>query len=314
MEALTSSPSSKVLAESSRNRNREIFSRPEIRFFPSRKLNYCQLSNSISLKLDRIKSVSSESKEDVGTTEDLIHSTNQPNTVHVKFQLQKECLFGEQFLLVGDDAIFGAWDPENAIPLEWSDGHIWMAELDIPTGKTIQFKFIHKGATGKVVWQPGPDRILQTGETEDTIVISEEWENTEDQKITEEEPMAITNSKLFVEENISYQTEETRADANNELGSENKTYSAEELLANPEAEAIVRDNFPGSNGNAVTEKNPKNEYNFVDYDGEPAVVPGLTPTTTQTVMKPSEAESSAVCDGSVDDDEAEKPDMPEVSV
>lgn len=49
--------------------------------------------------------------------------------MHMKFVLRKECLFGEQFLLVGDDQTFGLWDPSNAIPLEWSDGHVWKAEL-----------------------------------------------------------------------------------------------------------------------------------------------------------------------------------------
>lgn len=47
----------------------------------------------------------------------------------MKFQLQKECRFGDQFLLVGDDPIIGAWNPESAVPMNWSDGHIWSVEL-----------------------------------------------------------------------------------------------------------------------------------------------------------------------------------------
>lgn len=49
--------------------------------------------------------------------------------MHVKFQLQKECLFGEQFFLVGDDPMLGLWDPTSAIPLDWSDEHIWTVEI-----------------------------------------------------------------------------------------------------------------------------------------------------------------------------------------
>ncbi|KAF8396924.1 hypothetical protein HHK36_018559 [Tetracentron sinense] len=103
-----------------------------------------------------------------------------------KFFLQKECLFGEQFLLVGDGPIFGLWDPESAIPLEWSDVNVRTVELDVAIGKSIQFKFIHKGTAGEILWQPGPDRILQTWETKSTIIVSEDWENAEVQKITEE--------------------------------------------------------------------------------------------------------------------------------
>lgn len=49
--------------------------------------------------------------------------------MHVKFQLQKECSFGQQFLIVGDDPILGSWDPERAIPMDWSDGNVWSVEL-----------------------------------------------------------------------------------------------------------------------------------------------------------------------------------------
>lgn len=54
---------------------------------------------------------------------------DESKTVHVRFQLQKECMFGEQFLIAGDDPMFGLWDPKCAIPLNWSEGHVWKAEL-----------------------------------------------------------------------------------------------------------------------------------------------------------------------------------------
>uniref|UniRef100_A0A6V7QWF1 Uncharacterized protein n=1 Tax=Ananas comosus var. bracteatus TaxID=296719 RepID=A0A6V7QWF1_ANACO len=38
-------------------------------------------------------------------------------TSHVKFVLHKECLFGQRFLLVGDDSNISSWDPSKAIPL-----------------------------------------------------------------------------------------------------------------------------------------------------------------------------------------------------
>lgn len=56
-------------------------------------------------------------------------SAGQLSTVRVKFQLQKACVFGDHFLIVGDDPLFGSWDPESAITMEWSDGHMWTAEV-----------------------------------------------------------------------------------------------------------------------------------------------------------------------------------------
>ncbi|KAK1299502.1 hypothetical protein QJS10_CPB14g01737 [Acorus calamus] len=82
------------------------------------------------------------------------------------------------------------WDPSNAIPLEWADDHIWTAELDIPVGKMIQFKFILRGLSGEILWQPGSDRVFQTWETKSTIVVSEDWDDPGLQRITEEGPLA----------------------------------------------------------------------------------------------------------------------------
>ncbi|MCI08893.1 alpha-amylase, partial [Trifolium medium] len=56
-------------------------------------------------------------------------SENESKFVRVEFQLLKDCDFGEQFLIVGDDPMLGSWNPLDALPLTWSDGHIWTVEL-----------------------------------------------------------------------------------------------------------------------------------------------------------------------------------------
>ncbi|KAI3419225.1 CBM20 domain-containing protein [Psidium guajava] len=124
---------------------------------------------------------------DLETAEDEATETYSSRKVHVRFQLQRECQFGEQFLVVGDDPALGSWDPSSAVSLDWSDGHIWSVELDIPTGRDIRFKFILRQRDGEILWQPDPDRILQILDTDKTITIYEDWENAELRKITEEE-------------------------------------------------------------------------------------------------------------------------------
>lgn len=69
-------------------------------------------------------------------------------------------------------------------------------------GKQIQFKFILKGVSGEIKWQPGPDRCLQTWETSNTIVVSEDWEDAESQEISEEEPSLL----ILVEETRSVES------------------------------------------------------------------------------------------------------------
>lgn len=49
--------------------------------------------------------------------------------MRVRFVLQKQCGFGEQFLIVGDDPVLASWKPSDGVPLNWSDGHVWAVEL-----------------------------------------------------------------------------------------------------------------------------------------------------------------------------------------
>ncbi|CAL9121376.1 unnamed protein product [Musa textilis] len=142
------------------------------------------------------------SEVDKFTLDSYVEKADRYKTVLVRFVLQMKCSFGQQFLLVGDDPMFGLWDPEKAVPLEWTSGHEWTAELDLPVGKQIQFKFILKGVSGEIKWQPGPDRCLQTWETSNTIVVSEDWEDAESQKISEEEPSLL----ILVEETRSMES------------------------------------------------------------------------------------------------------------
>lgn len=59
----------------------------------------------------------------------------------------------------------------------------------MPIGRQIQFKFILKGRAGIVHWQPDPDRVLKTWETDNTITVCEEWGDAALQRITEGETL-----------------------------------------------------------------------------------------------------------------------------
>ncbi|KAI3868350.1 hypothetical protein MKW92_014186 [Papaver armeniacum] len=117
-----------------------------------------------------------------------------PKPAQVIFQLKKECSLSQELLLVGDDPAFGAWDPASAVPLKLLQGHIWTTdELDVPI-KTIQYKFILKDRiTGEIIWQPGPNRVLETWETINEIILVAGnwdvvyWERVADSNMKEEQ-------------------------------------------------------------------------------------------------------------------------------
>ncbi|XP_011019133.1 PREDICTED: uncharacterized protein LOC105121950 [Populus euphratica] len=230
METLASSFSKIILHK---NGDRPLFSsrelRHEISIFPSKKLvhnvgflHFLCVKHKPICTIRVSSSPSPESQVDLEIGDGQNQETNESKTVRVKFQLQKACSFGEQFTIVGEDPLLGLWDPGSVIPLNWSDEHLWTVELDLPVGKSFQFKFILKGIGGGICWQPGPDRVLQTRETDNTIVVWEDWEDAALQKVTEEEPSAngteepsVNPEMLIVTENLTHQKEELVSDASN---------------------------------------------------------------------------------------------------
>ncbi|CAL5095236.1 unnamed protein product [Urochloa decumbens] len=108
-------------------------------------------------------------------------------TVRVRFVLENQCALDQSVYLVGDDPALGVWDPAKAIPLECAENHDWILEKDLPANKLIEFKFLLRDSSGKLHWQNGPNRIFQTGETANTLVVYEDWGDVKNQKVVEEE-------------------------------------------------------------------------------------------------------------------------------
>ncbi|KAF7845381.1 Phosphoglucan, water dikinase, chloroplastic [Senna tora] len=261
MEALTSS-CSKALASSSSSSQRRRGGASAVRF--SEQLDFCfsirfqnddKVGNFRFLQMVQNKGISPVHSMPSKTEVDLEMETDHPQqtegsvdetkVIRIKFQLQKDCKFGEQFLIVGDDPIMGAWDPSNALPMTWSEGHVWFVEMDIPVGKTIQFKFILKGVAGDIIWQPGSDRVIQTWETVNRISICEDWENAEAQKIVEEEQSDLSNGKPQIDsemsefsENLEHQEEMI---SESDEAKDIQTHHEEEQLAEPNLQQITGD-------------------------------------------------------------------------
>ncbi|KAM6574282.1 hypothetical protein CsatA_022609 [Cannabis sativa] len=200
--------------------------------------NNVKLTNTF---IDPVSCISPKTQVDLEAENVQAKGRYQSKTARVIFKLQKECMFGEHFFIVGDDPIFGLWDPESAIPLNWSDGHAWIVELDIPIGKSIHFKFILKDSNGEVLWQPGPDRVFQTWETKNAITVYEDWENTELQIVAEEDEASIQNT----DENLTHPQEELVSDVYNEPTiTNNDVTTQEKSLVELREEQIVLNNIP----------------------------------------------------------------------
>ncbi|XP_021970355.1 uncharacterized protein LOC110865408 isoform X2 [Helianthus annuus] len=206
MEALMGSSSYlKLLSNSSCSNfnNNNFFTKPHP-FHTIKPLDF-KLSVSSRTTVRPLSLSSSHAQAEVDHHKLLIQDSpngyTETQTVGVQFQLRRECSFGQNFLITGDHPILGLWDPNNAVPLTWSDGHIWTVHLDIPIGKCIKFKLIMQESDGKYVWQPGPDRVLECFQTDKIITLCEDWENPDSRTIIETDP-SMNQEIQFVEPSV----------------------------------------------------------------------------------------------------------------
>ncbi|KAK4759413.1 hypothetical protein SAY87_022544 [Trapa incisa] len=222
---------------------RKVFDFRILRLAAEKPRRLCPAAASLSSNW-RVRSETTER----GTDEE----ADLPKAVHVRFQLKKVCQFGEHILLVGNDPILGSWDPSGAIPMNWSDGNLWTLDLDIPIRRQIGFKFILMGSTGIIQWQPCPDRVLETWETDKAITVYEDWEDAALQRITEEELLKDSSGKLnekwetlIVADNLSIPMEQAIHKCENGSAlSHGVAAPAEVSLENPLNELPVADMKP----------------------------------------------------------------------
>lgn len=178
---------------------------------------------------------------------------------------------------------------------------------DMPSGKVINYKFLLEGITGTVLWQPGPDRILETWDTEKVITIIEDWDAPELQSIVESdavEDSVSSSSLLTVKENLSLELEEDVNDLGKELEITNGYYT-DNVIKAPATALLVAENillaekdssFNDTGFKSDTDSKIVNSSNLVSSDdkpklvydeGIPVLVPGLVSIEPEKIEEAS---------------------------
>lgn len=90
--------------------------------------------------------------------------------------------YGTNIYLVGNVYELGNWDATKAIgPLFNSTSTIgmyptWFCDVNVPAGKTIEYKFIKKDASGKVIWESGSNHRMTTPRS-GVDTVTTDWQN-----------------------------------------------------------------------------------------------------------------------------------------
>ncbi len=59
--------------------------------------------------------------------------------------------------MVGSTPQLGAWDVGSAPDMQWTDGHVWVTEMDLPKDADFEFKVVHVSGS-RVLWEASDNR------------------------------------------------------------------------------------------------------------------------------------------------------------
>lgn len=64
-----------------------------------------------------------------------VHVSAGPSTLaKVVLSLHKPLRYGENVCISGSSPTLGSWDVKSAVKLQWNDGDVWSAALELPAG------------------------------------------------------------------------------------------------------------------------------------------------------------------------------------
>jgi hypothetical protein len=81
--------------------------------------------------------------------------------LQVSFAVHKCTSPGENLVLAGSHAALGSWDLAAALPLRWTEGHIWRGSVNLPAASIGKLEF-KVGGWWRVAWVVwcSPGRVL----------------------------------------------------------------------------------------------------------------------------------------------------------
>ena len=98
--------------------------------------------------------------------------------VTVSFNIHQKIMYGHEIAILGGAKEFGAWNPDEAMPLKWSEGDVWKGEVELTAGGQVEYKMITRRIrTGqwKSEFRRDYKRLVQVYAGGETIQITGEY-------------------------------------------------------------------------------------------------------------------------------------------
>lgn len=88
----------------------------------------------------------------------------------VKFSVTYTTVPGENLFVVGSSIELGAWDISRSVPLQWTDGNVWVAKVDIdPASGRVEYKYVVR-SDQTIVWENGVNHAFDAAKAKEGVL------------------------------------------------------------------------------------------------------------------------------------------------
>ncbi|KQY25509.1 glycosidase [Cellulomonas sp. Root485] len=92
----------------------------------------------------------------------------------ISFGVNATTSWGQNIYVVGDRAELGSWNPAGAIALSSATYPVWRANVTLPAGTVVQYKYVRKESNGAVTWESGSNRTA-TVPASGVLTLTDTW-------------------------------------------------------------------------------------------------------------------------------------------
>lgn len=102
--------------------------------------------------------------------------TATPSLAKIVFWIHLHINYGERLVVVGSVPELGNWILSNGAPMSWTDGDMWQAEVEIPAGGIVEYKYVIVNQNGDALsWQAGNNSVLAISRTDERLDVYDNW-------------------------------------------------------------------------------------------------------------------------------------------
>ena len=82
--------------------------------------------------------------------------------------------WGQNIRVVGDHPALGSWSPASGMALSAATYPVWRAQVALPPGTRVEYKYVRVEADGRVTWESGGNRVA-TVPTSGLLTLNATW-------------------------------------------------------------------------------------------------------------------------------------------